>query len=423
MKKKLSIVLAVVMSVGFASAVSACGKKNKGPKTVTVTTAEEFYGALDKNITLAQDIVLHTADEGFIDGDRALEGQIIDGNGYTITIKGEEGKVANSTKGLFKDIQSSTVKNLKIVYDMNVNVSGTGDGYWFGGLAASATGSTIENCSVALSKHTEVAFWVNQYGYGDNGCGGLLGCADNTTIVNCQTDVNINFTGRFFGGIVGHLRSGSVAYCKSTVYLSAHNLEQSYIGGLVGAAEKSSQTYACEVAVQKMQIVSKPQGWRYKTAFIGMFVGSIDGSLHNCFGYHEDRTEGVVETNFSVEEKNSGLFITTIKWGYFTARTMSNAKLKNLYFKGPRSWRSNDGETVLVDSFVQDRSGLLENLYLVGLGDQNYPVVDGSGNEVSGFYFVYAVNAVEFPVTEIGEVDYWERKEDGDLVLKPYVAE
>ena len=106
--------VAVSCLVGF----TGCKKEDGEIPIVSVATAEEYYAAEGKHINLTQDIVLDTSHAYFKESERDLSGLVLNGNGHTITIKGEEGSVGKTTGGLFTDIQDSTVKNLKIVYDI-----------------------------------------------------------------------------------------------------------------------------------------------------------------------------------------------------------------------------------------------------------------------------------------------------------------
>lgn len=409
--------VAVSCLVGF----TGCKKEDGEIPIVSVATAEEYYAAEGKHINLTQDIVLDTSHAYFKESERDLSGLVLNGNGHTITIKGEEGSVGKTTGGLFTDIQDSTVKNLKIVYDINLKLSGTGSDYWFGGLASTVLNSTVENCQVQMIRRSAIAFWVDGYGYGGNGIGGLIGVAENSAIVNCTTVLDVIVTARYFGGLVGRAVNSSISYCNAAVNMSAHDLETAYFGGLVGAVESSSKVYACKAEIQKFYIVGKPQGWRTKTAYVGLLAGWVGASLHDCHGYFGESKDGVI-LHYTTEEQNNGAFITKIKSAYLVGQSSSAGKLKNLLFEaGYGVNHVPDTGVALVDEFVSVREGTAENLWLVyQAAEWVSNAVDENGNPCEGYKGTFTLSHVEFPVTEIGEIDYWTYGEEGVPSLKPY---
>jgi len=112
-----------------------------------------------------------------------------DGGNHTIS------GLSISMGGLFSSLDNATVKNLKLT---GMTITGSANKATFGGLAATATDSNIQNCAV---------------------------------------EVNINMTAAAAGGIVGAMYGGSIyrSYAKGSVVGNMPNA-----GGLVGYASVGS---------------------------------------------------------------------------------------------------------------------------------------------------------------------------------------
>ncbi len=100
----------------------------------------------------------------------------------------------------------------------------------------------------------------------------LVGYAINTTITGCGTTGTIDANSNGCGGIVGHIKGGSVINCWSTVNVSSYGKWN--LGGLIGHAGDSSVVSGCWATG------SVQNG----TACQGALIGSLGESVvQNCY--------------------------------------------------------------------------------------------------------------------------------------------
>ncbi|HEY8945976.1 MAG TPA: ZmpA/ZmpB/ZmpC family metallo-endopeptidase-related protein, partial [Polyangiaceae bacterium] len=92
--------------------------------------------------------------------------------------------------------------------------------------------SSLTNATIKDLKFTSMTLTGGGYGIG-----GLASSATNTTIDNCAVHATINVTATTVGGLLGKMTSGKIyrSYAKGSITGSI-----AFVGGLVGTAEKSS---------------------------------------------------------------------------------------------------------------------------------------------------------------------------------------
>ena len=141
------------------------------------------------------------------------------GNDYTID--------ALVSQSLFSTLENATINNLTL---SNMSMDGV---YLVGGIAGSATNSTITNCTVSGHVGAVLAG------------GGLVGAISNSTITNCSVDVDVVGDPIYGAELVSHLggliglimNSGStITNCFSLGTVSGF----SAIGGLIGGVDINS---------------------------------------------------------------------------------------------------------------------------------------------------------------------------------------
>lgn len=349
LSKAFCLLIAVAMAISCLLVFASCNKIF----TQNVSNAEEFYdatkGSLSRytftpssnNINITSDFTIKTGDDFFgvtmnskthlTDGTTLVKGLMLEkmtlnGNGHTITIKGDSnGSLGKSNMFLWR-IQNCTVKDLNIVYDLDLSISGS-NGSIFGGLTGQAINSTIENCTVTYNRNTDISFWTDSYGYHDSGFGGIVGSTSNTTITNCKVNGELLGTAGYFGGIVGRAMDGTVI--KNSQFsgsLETKSMEECFAGALAGACD--GRIVSCKVTADYLKFVGKPQSSRSRTSSCGGFVGKLAGKLTDC--YLDFAQNGYI----CAESIANGFFSTTVQTGVVVGETVAGAVVKNIYVDG-----------------------------------------------------------------------------------------
>ena len=211
-----------------------------------------------------------------------LYGGILDGLGHTI----DDLYVDSANAGPFSSIYQGTVRNLGLT---NVDIRGRRGKYGngkAGGLAATATGATIDNVYVTGKVTAEGA-----------DAGGLLGYAGNNTfITNSYSTADVSVSGSFelgplkAGGLIGQMDGGtSVKNSYSTGAVSGEftglpGISEAgfYLGGLVGnIGENPVNGYTTggtiEQAYSTGAVTLNTKGSKTVTAYVGGLVGGNAG--------------------------------------------------------------------------------------------------------------------------------------------------
>ena len=172
-----------------------------------------------------------------------------DGQGYSIynlQISGSYNGTNNygQRAGFFSSINSATIQNLSLV---DVNISYYGNNTNVGGIAGSATNSSISNCSVS-----GVIDGTNSNAtYSGMNIGGIVGSFNGSTsnssnkIANSRNLANISGRG-YVGGIAGYTQNGvTIEECYNEGTISGEN--SAYAGGLVGYSNPNSSSYCLHI--------------------------------------------------------------------------------------------------------------------------------------------------------------------------------
>jgi RHS repeat-associated protein len=185
-----------------------------------------------------------------------------DGNGHRISgfiINGG----SNSYIGLFGQINAGgSVKNLGL--EEFAVVSGSSN---VGGLAGCNNGGSVINC------HS-----TGDVSGSGNNVGGLIGYYSGNSINNCYSTGKVSGGSNYVGGLVGYYSSGSsISSCYSTGAVSGSAY---YVGGLVGyyGGGNISNCYSTGAVSGSG---SSPYYWN--CGYIGGLVGWNDGSISNCY--------------------------------------------------------------------------------------------------------------------------------------------
>lgn len=349
LSKAFCLLIAVAMAISCLLVFASCNKIF----TQNVSNAEEFYdatkGSLSRytftpssnNINITSDFTIKTGDDFFgvtmnskthlTDGTTLVKGLMLEkmtlnGNGHTITIKGDSnGSLGKSNMFLWR-IQNCTVKDLNIVYDLDLSISGS-DGSIFGGLTGQSFDSTIENCTITYNRNTDISFWTDSYGFHNSRFGGLVGSATNTTINNCKVNGKLLGTAGYFGGIAGTITSdSSIKNSQFNGSLETKSMEECFAGALAGACDGT--IVSCKVTADYLKFVGKPQASRSRTSSCGGFVGKLAGKLTDC--YLDFAQNGYI----CAESIANGFFSTTVQTGVVVGETLAGAVVKNIYVDG-----------------------------------------------------------------------------------------
>lgn len=438
----ISYVFVVVFSMLMLSSCSLFGGKT------LIKDADDFYDAFKTskktglNISIEQDITIDSTDTYFKAGDRSATETKINGNGHTITVEGTaDGKLGDKTTLLFDEFKEVEISNLNIVYNLTIDLSSKSGNLYVGGLVGSASDSTITNCETVFNYVLDLDFKTDSYGFHDYAFGGIVGYSNNSIIENCKSTYKVDYTGCYLGGVVGYAKSSTIKNCDADTTITTSDLEEAYIGGIVGELDNStlSESYS---RVRKFEMNGRPQDWRNRTAYGGLFVGGAIGNsiVKNCYIDRDD--------DMDVESENNGLFITTMKCGWIAGLAEENAEFKNLYINGYGTGDhaistydfggniklttpdDQGGFYVLASSFISKCSTLnIKNVYYVygtdrdsgydetlsffpyGYGPDAYLIDNGIVNDsyvpVDYFKFVNDYENVKFAFDELGEKNPW----------------
>jgi len=178
-----------------------------------------------------------------------------DGGGYTVSGL----QVTNGNdRGLFGWVKNSTIKNLTVhTNETGISHDSPSGGDIFGILAGSVGDSNIngnsiiENCTVSGNV---TQGWAN--------CGGLLGGASGSTIINCRAE-NVNVQPRMWnaGGLVGVLRGeGTTITDCHVINATVRSLEHDAIGGIVGTLESESASTITGCTVTGLTLIGHDSG-------------------------------------------------------------------------------------------------------------------------------------------------------------------
>ena len=192
-----------------------------------------------------------------------------DGKGHTIS--GLNVDYPDKNGGLFCYVMNATIKNLTVAG--SVTHSG-GNGVDYGGIVGCADSSTIENCT---NRCTVTGKWNT---------GGIVGKAVNTTIIGCANFGNISNSdiGKV-GGICGYLSNyGNETSTNFSTIRDCYNvgtISGSYAGGIAGFS------YNNDHAEYPNRIVNCYNMGTIADSCAGEILGDLmsklDASVDNCY--------------------------------------------------------------------------------------------------------------------------------------------
>lgn len=354
-RKIISILMVLCVALIFVPTTALAEENGQSSKTVITSVAELQQFAQDVNSgkydNKTDAIVMLNADLdlsgvswtpiGAADTNGNVEhcfsGKFY-GNGHTISNLDFSSVYGSGLiGGFFGYIENAEISGLNIKGKIDINSAK--EYTYFGMIAGCADESNIFDCV------SDVSFTNNgNYVYG---LLGMIGYAENTKIQYCENQGNLNITGDmgslYAGGIAGFLAQSEVSYCKNTgdMILSA-----SHGGSIVGQAGENSKVINC-YATGKLTPIGKGisdiggiAGTMSKGAIIShcYFAGDIDLSQYTALLPY-GRFGGIVgkldadsvtfENNYFAEKENVTSGGKGVDAG--TAKTLDYMKTEEFY--------------------------------------------------------------------------------------------
>jgi len=218
-----------------------------------------------------------------------------DGNGHTIS--GLNVNYRNKNGGLFCYVMNATIKNLTVAGSVTHS---SGDGVAYGGIVGCADSSTIENCT---NRCTVTGNWY---------AGGIVGWAANTTITGCANFGNISISGvNCVGGICGYLSSysGDETSTNFSTIRDCYNvgsISGIYAGGIAGRSYNGDNSaYPNRIAncYNMGKVTTTASGCAGE--ILGAFWSTKDASLDNCYYLDTAGNNAVGQSNAQVTNTKS----------------------------------------------------------------------------------------------------------------------
>ena len=218
-----------------------------------------------------------------------------DGNGHTIS--GLNVNYGDKNGGLFCYVKSATIKNLTVAGSVTYS---SGDGIAYGGIVGCADSSTIENCT---NRCNVTGNWY---------AGGIVGWAANTTITGCANFGNISISGsNCVGGICGYLSSysGDETSTNFSTIRDCYNvgsISGIYAGGIAGRSYNGDNSaYPNRIAncYNMGKVTTTASGCAGE--ILGAFWSTKDASLDNCYYLDTAGNNAVGQSNAQVTNTKS----------------------------------------------------------------------------------------------------------------------
>lgn len=341
--KKFLIVLAIIIItiIIIGNILNEINNNPKGPFIEEITTADEFtkygYNEKDYRYFLKNDIEIFPKNPGFTDFGQNIIDSVFDGEGHTITVKGDDGSIGKERSGIFRNITNSTIKNLTIVFQFALKVETK-----FGGLAATIENCTIENVHIVYKKGVEYV------GSADYSFGGMIAEVNGSSkIVGCSVKGAIKSRNYCVGGLVGSLGSlscvlnskfeGGINMSMPTVKTTSDRTARGFCGGLAGA--NYGTIISSMVRIDKLNI-----SFNAATFDINGHceVGSLVGY---CYGFIKDCYVDFAEDASFCSNKASTFFSRDLCSGLLCGHLSGGAHLDNVYID-VSNWKELDDKTV-----------------------------------------------------------------------------
>ena len=244
-----------------------------------INSSESSVKFSGKTIYLLKDISLAAYCGIGLDSWKPISGfeGVFDGLAYTIS---DLYCNHSGSMGLFDELNNATIRNLTVEGEITRTIDGTeGNILRIGGVATSANNTTFVNCS------SNVNITIDGYKSPISGyVGGLCAYANNSIFIACQSSSVITdshgplYTGFTIGGLVGNAKNSNsfIACCKLEGNINGGRNESSYVGGIVGEATKKSEYNATRMVSCYTSIQMS-----------GRLPGFIVGALSSDNGHYE----------------------------------------------------------------------------------------------------------------------------------------
>ena len=187
-----------------------------------------------------------------------------DGNGHTIS--GLNVNYGDKNGGLFCYVKSATIKNLTVAGSVTYS---SGDGIAYGGIVGCADSSTIENCT---NRCTVTGNWD---------AGGIVGRSVDSDIIGCANFGNISSPFRS-GGICGIVTGQVDAYGIDATIRDCYNVGMvsgKYAGGITGQSDSGN----IDILIANCYNVGSLHGNDATGEIIGDLSGPVCTTIDNCY--------------------------------------------------------------------------------------------------------------------------------------------
>ena len=187
-----------------------------------------------------------------------------DGNGHTIS--GLNVDYGDKNGGLFCYVKSATIKNLTVAGSVTYS---SGKGVDYGGIVGCADSSTIENCS---NRCSVTGNWY---------AGGIVGLSADSDIIGCANFGNISSPFRS-GGICGKITGQVDAYGIDATIRDCYNVGMvsgKYAGGITGQSDSED----IDILIANCYNVGSLHGSDGTGEIIGDLFGPTCTTIDNCY--------------------------------------------------------------------------------------------------------------------------------------------
>lgn len=188
-----------------------------------------------------------------------------DGNGHTIS--GLNVNYGDKNGGLFCYVKSATIKNLTVAGSVTYS---SGDGIAYGGIVGCADSSTIENCT---NRCNVTGNWY---------AGGIVGLSADSDIIGCANFGNISSPFRS-GGICGKITGQVDAYGIDATIRDCYNVGMvsgKYAGGITGQSDSGR----IDILIANCYNVGSLHGSDYMGEIIGDPLSATScTTIDNCY--------------------------------------------------------------------------------------------------------------------------------------------
>lgn len=220
------------------------------------------YAVLTANIDLNNEP--WTPIGNYTEGNQIYYEGTFDGGGYTIS--GLNVNYRNKNGGLFCYVMNATIKNLTVAGSVTHS---SGDGVAYGGIVGCADSSTIENCT---NRCTVTGNWY---------AGGIVGWSTDSDIIGCANFGNIS-SPSFSGGICGKIGGENDAAGIDATIRDCYNVGMvsgNYAGGITGQSDSED----IDILIANCYNVGSLHGSTNTGEIIGDLSGPICTTIDNCY--------------------------------------------------------------------------------------------------------------------------------------------